>query len=852
MSEYFWAKTTAEGKPGKSVLSHMCDVRAVADILLEGKASFLQLQQVERNIFSYFAGLHDIGKISPGFQSKCLGWLQQNNLINIAKNYAWDATYESDHSKVTQHTIQTILQKGKMQTASAELWGALVGAHHGRFHKLGIIPKGCKPDDEWAKRREKTIDDFLGSINLPDFQIDNSWPLAWWLAGLVSVADWIGSDEDYFYPEIETTPNESANIAVTAFKAIGFDGIKVRQNLSFGDIFKNKENQPFIPNDLQAKAGDFISEPGLYVIEAPMGMGKTEAALWCSYKLMCEGKASGIYFALPTQTTSNRIHERVQNFLKNISDEPVDARLIHAGSWLLDQTVVPSFCAATASEKESVQDAKDWFASKKRALLAPFGVGTVDQALMSVIAVKHFFVRQFALSGKVVILDEVHSYDLYTGTLIKTLCEKLLPLGCTIIVLSATLTQEGKSRFIGIAKEENQENYPLITGRNTNQNEIEYVPVERTETAKVSARFENEISALSTAIKKAENGACILWVSDTVNRSQEIYRRAEQIADNKVELGLLHARFPVFRRQELEDYWMEKLGKDGKKRNGCILFSTQVVEQSVDLDADFMVSELAPTDMLFQRMGRLWRHPRSGRPCKKREFYIISENKSLDELKNVSADKIKKMLGSKAWVYAPYVLLRSLELWMGMNVVNLPDDIRGLLEKTYELRGDDPAGWQKLAEEIEGEEFAQKNSAEFEANVWNPLLMDEEGMAKTRVNDYPTTQMILIKEKQKNNIVLLNGEIAVLRDDMYSLSAARSTHRNIVKIPAYCFRSKQVNAGISALVRGDWQLGVVDNNGNVINKNLKDEYKFRYTPEKGVEIMRNKGKDSGVNNEPCD
>lgn len=586
------------------------------------------------------------------------------------------------------------------------------------------------------------------------------------------------------------------------------------------------------------------------MIEAPMGMGKTEAALWCAYKLMSEGKALGIYFALPTQSTSNRIHIRMQKFLERISMKSIEVKLVHANSWLLENTRIPSLRPVTAGEKESVQAAKDWFASKKRALLAPFGVGTIDQALMSIIAVKHFFVRQFALAGKVIILDEVHSYDLYTGTLIKTLCEKLLPLGCTILILSATLARKSKKLFIDIADKGSDKDYPCITGKEYDEGNPLFVPVEKPVEKNVKIFFKNQADTLAVAIEKAKKGASVLWVCDTVNCAQEMYQQAV-LSESRVELGIVHARFPLFRRQELEEYWMMKFGKEGIGRSGCVLFSTQVVEQSVDLDADFMVSELAPTDMLLQRMGRLWRHNRAQRLCKRPELCIVAENNQFDEFKKATTDKIKKMFGAKARIYAPYILLRSLEVWKKVDLLKLPNDIRNLLKQTYKDRVDEPKGWQELFKEIAGNEFAQSMSAEFEANVWNPLLNDEEGSAKTRVNNYPMTQMILAQQKQGNTIILLNDEVAELGNDTVSLAAARSIHRNIVKIPAHCFSGQTENKDVSAVVRGDWQLGIVEDNGNIANRNLKNDYMLKYTPQKGVEIIRDKTK-SEVDNEPCD
>jgi len=837
--EYLWAKTTKADEPGKTVLSHMNDVRAVATLFLKSYTRFLRGYDTAQ--FGAFAGLHDIGKASPGFQAKCAKWIEKTGLDKY-----FGVPYEKDHSKVSQYTLQTIFQKKGMKTEPSELWAAILGAHHGSLHKQGI---NLRPsDEEWQNKREEIVSTFLGDSNLPNFPIDDSWPFLWWLAGLVSVSDWIGSDEDWFPVAQETTPADSVQNAVRAINAIAFDIPILKKGLSFGEIFQEK-GLSFEPNDLQLKAVQTIRDPGLYILEAPMGMGKTEAALWCVYKLMSEGKASGFYFALPTQATSNRIHLRVNDFLEKITEEKSRSRLIHSGSWLLDNVKVPTIRGSTNSNSEEKEDARraiDWFASKKRGLLAPFGVGTVDQALMSVIAVKHFFVRQFALAGKVVILDEVHSYDMYTGTLIKTLCDRLLTLGCTVILLSATLTKESKKRFVEVTDDANQEQYPVISGRN-----IKSVEALKPSSKTVQIRMKSEADALEEALKKAEKGASVIWVCDTVNKAQEMFDRAKMAKQSKIEIGLLHSRFPVFRRQELEEYWMEKLGKNNPDRRGCILFSTQIVEQSVDLDADFMVSELAPTDMLLQRMGRLWRHQRENRLVDKPEMWIVAEDSSFEEFKKETAGKIKKMFGTKSAVYAPYVLLRSLVIWKDKVSIELPDDIRNLLEDTYKTNDNDPKGWLDLRGEIEGEGFALRESAKFETNVWNRLLDDEEGNSKTRVNNLPTTQLILAFPKKTDTLPLLNKDCIMLKGDTFSLPDARALARNIVKVPAYCFEGHSANPRLKILVRGDWQVGFLADDGSINCTHLKAGYELRYTPENGVKIMKTDQKRE-VDNEPCD
>lgn len=840
--EHLWAKTTADDKPGKSVLSHLNDVCAVSKLLLENDGRLIEKTGCSPAQVAAFAGLHDIGKISPGFQAKCPEWL---NINGLRLNYG--EAYESDHSIVTQFTIQEILKKSGMRIESAELWAAILGAHHGRLHKPGVNLR-CF-DDDWEEKREAVVHYFLNETSLPTVLIDNQWEYFWWLAGLVSVSDWIGSAEDWFPVQNNTALVESRKNASAALAEIGFAIPKIKKGLSFGDVFvEPTTGVPFRQNDLQTIAEGAIQKPGLYIIEAPMGLGKTEAALWCAYQLMQKDFATGFYFALPTQATSNRIHERVNDFLERIVDGTTSARLVHAGSWLLDKKI-PTLKPSTPDERESNRDAIDWFASSKRGILASFGVGTIDQALMSIIAVKHFFVRQFALAGKVVILDEVHSYDLYTGTLIKALCDRLLPLGCTIILLSATLTKGIKKRFIETMEDAGREDhYPIITGKDIAPVDV---PLPEPKTVKIQVKDENE--SLTEALTRAKNGASVLWVCDTVNKAQQMYHQAKGMVGEAVKIGLLHSRFPVFRRQELEEYWMEKLGKAGKNRSGCLLFSTQIVEQSVDLDADFMITELAPTDMLLQRMGRLCRHERGKRFP---EMWIVAENVSYEEFQNSSAQKIKKMFGTKAMVYAPYVLLRSLRLWKDKTSLELPRNIRSLLEQTYESLDKEPESWQNLHCEMEGQAGALRMFALSETNLWQESTLDEEGKAKTRISNFETVQFILATSKDGKRRNLCNGDkFDICEASAFSLSVAKAIHRNIVKVPAYLFSGfpdKEQNKTIYTHVRGKWQIGYIKSDDGTINcKYLNDIYKLKYTPEKGVEIMKT---DQGneVDNEPCD
>jgi len=872
----FWAKTTPEHFPGISVYHHTLNVGHVAYWIAANRLPLLAHFKLDRSTVSIMAALHDIGKISQGFQSKCPAWLESNDLITTSTAQRWQ-NCENNHAKVSQFTVQNLLlDSGNMEPESAYYWAVAVGAHHGYLHRPterdGLKSEtGMSKDDNlqkdaaWEQQRQQTARRLIEHLGpLPNNDIAPDSTRLWWLAGLISVADWIGSDANNFPADQNLESEASQHRARQAVEAIGFAYPTIQSGLVFSQLFppERPEDKPLTPNDLQLQALEVITEPGIYAIEAPMGLGKTEAALACAYRLLTEDKASGIYFALPTQVTSNRIHNRVSRFIQAIcpSSENLSTRLIHANSWLMEGINLPKL-SSTASDKPSddARAANDWFASSKRALLAPFGVGTVDQALLAVVAAKHFFVRRFGLAGKVVILDEVHSYDFYTGSLIKVLCKILEELHCTVILLSATLTPERRVALLGGTDTSKTTAYPLITGRQTNGAFIPPHPAKPPKDKPVHIHFKESNKAMKQAWEKAQQGACVLWICDTVANAQDTYAQFEALAQQESQapaLGLLHSRFPYYRREELEEYWMEALGKDGatkgKRPNGCILVSTQVVEQSVDLDADLLVTELAPTDMLLQRIGRMWRHERGPRPHVVRaECWIVKENATLEELRTLGKENIRKALGAKASVYAPYVLLRTLEEWSSPvgRVIQIPSDIRGLLKKTYAERDNEPKGWEAWKQENQGDEYSEKMMAEMESNIWSPLLPDVEGK-KTRLIEIETVQLIMAQSVNKKTVVLLNHDNANLSGDIFQINAARALHRNVLKVDKNIFSVFKTEELTKRYVKGKQAIAIVQPDGTVTVGGLKPDKSLHWYNDRGLEIRR--GKEGKIDHEPCD
>ncbi|OQX16006.1 MAG: hypothetical protein BWK76_12135 [Desulfobulbaceae bacterium A2] len=842
----FWAKTTPDGRPGVSVQDHMLIVGQVARCLAEETPWLLNWLQLRANEVGLLAAMHDLGKISPGFQRKCVTWLTENGLLEIARKYCWDTAMESDHGQVSHAAIQSFLPEIGFDNNSAANVAAVLGSHHGRLQLPN--PRGFRPQQpmadsasaiDWHAARMSAARTLWKHFDCSGAApvLSKTNPALWWLAGLTSVADWIGSDERFFPAkewECSTLTAFSVNSAV---QTIGFVTPRLRANLSFPEIFG------FPPNEMQTQALTTITGPGVYVIEAPMGMGKTEAALGAAYSLMAAGKARGIYFALPTQATSNRIHLRMNVFLRQIAPESGESRLVHGNSWLMRQDWEINPTGNDFGEPgEGARSGRDWFASSKRALLAPFGVGTVDQALLGVVAAKHFFVRHFALAGKVVILDEIHAYDLYTGTLIDKLISTLEGLACTVIVLSATLTSQRRAQIVSAAGTPEEKSdavlpYPLISGR---RETVCFAPVAaRPPDAKpVQVLFSPECEAADKAMQLAAQGGAVLWICNTVGEAQRQYATFAGMVADGVHLGLLHSRFPFHRREALEAEWMERLGKNSATRCGSILVATQVVEQSVDLDADLLVTELAPTDMLLQRLGRLWRHTREKRPVAEARMVIIEEAQGLDALRNLEADEIKKILGSKARVYAPFVLLRSLEVWKGHAVLSIPAQIRSLIEATYQERENEPESWLRLADEWFGTDSARRMLAQRNANLWQGALEDKEGL-QTRLNEMPTVDLVLCRALSGAEAVFLDHVTVKLDREQQRLAVAQAIHRNLVRVPRQYFDRPEAYPAFDDYLHGEHCAGVVADDGTIqITGRLRSGVRLRYSEALGLVVEK--------------
>lgn len=796
-----WAKTDPlSGMPALTVRDHCLIVGAVAEAvrrLLPPACTKLAPAGVVT-----LAAAHDIGKITPGFLKKCS--------LSLFSQIPGSQNCEGNHALVSQAFLAS-LPEMQDERSLPLAWGLSAGGHHGSYptpkvhNNLGKRSGPVELDLEWPDPlRRELLAELMSHFGPLPGEPTGIGSRVHWLTGFVTFCDWIGSNTDWFplHPRQPLsdhfTPESARTGAAAALDLIGWHRRKVLPALSFSRLFSVPDAPAFSPRPLQEALISLADQPGLYIVEAPMGVGKTEAALAATYRRWNEGEERGLYFALPTQLTSNRIHNRVSEFLdKVISDNSIQT-LAHGNAWLSEDRVRSFSAAHTSTGEPDATEACRWFTSSRKPLLAPFGTGTIDQALMACIGAKHSALRLFALSGKVVVIDEVHSYDPYTSALVDQLIRWLLEVGCTVIVLSATLTAKRRREMIQKAGATESfpppSDYPLITrvvGETATHHPVADPAIEETAVELKHLDAENP-DFIEKIARAAESGACVLVIRNTVASAQQTFRSIKSaLRDDTIPVGLLHSRFPHFQRQDNEKHWMDLLGKNPSRRpSGCVLVATQVVEQSVDIDADLLVTDLAPTDLLLQRMGRLHRHARPRPPGFEAAACWI-----LQPTVDWAADPktIREEIGASAYIYPPIALYLAQQVWQKRRSVTLPTEIRELLESPASLMASLPAGAAKLAEELETDTGNMLSSALRQGPFIDPTLLDTEG-AQTRWNMQSSALLVILSEHPRTQghemlVTPLEGAAQTVTGGRFNYELAKLLHENAVRIPAYLVSS---------------------------------------------------------------
>lgn len=741
-----WAKTGGGGcSRWHPLILHMLDVAASADAILgrepmatrQRMAACIGMDWEDARPWLLLAiACHDLGKACPGFQCK---WAEAPTTgLRMPRS----PNTSINHAFVSQIALTELLQSRGWPLELAELVADAVGCHHGSRVAPSALDNLSGDEravgrNDWEQARRSLLEALLEifapsrapvkqGLSGPDFML---------LAGLTSFADWIGSNEEWFpFGTTEDCKNLSGWFqkrkaqADHAMDAIGW-GPRTPLSLeanSFEQVFG------FAPRPLQQAVADALvnlKEPAILLVEAPMGEGKTEAAFFAHLELQRRFEHRGLYIALPTKATGNAMFTRTLNFLaRQGTDRTLDLQLLHGATLLNDGYQSLRLAGVHDPEKGGEIRAGEWFTHKKRALLSEYGVGTVDQALLPILPVRHNFVRMWGLANRVVIFDEIHAYDAYTGTLLVHLLRWLLALGSSVVLLSATLPPSIRRKLAEVVNAdfmEQETEYPRLTVFHKGAMEQKHFKADpaRRQTLRLIG-IAPELKALRAALDAyLSKGGMGLALVNTVQRAQELYRlfpegeplvrdgrRVGKRLSDGTEIFLFHARFPADQRQTREDCVLGFFGKGGRRDGRKILIATQVAEQSLDLDFDLIVTDLAPIDLILQRAGRLWRHERDQR-----------DRGGMMEPTLIVAglgDENPPAFGSPFWwgaVYREDLLLRTWCLLQNRKNLILPDEIDVLVEAVYEEKVHIPESLKErldtALEDGEGKTYAQKIEA---------------------------------------------------------------------------------------------------------------------------------------------
>lgn len=708
-----WAKTdTSSDTRWHPLILHMLDVAASADTILEREpettrrrmATILGMDWKDaRPWLLLIIACHDLGKACPGFQCK---WSDITGLRPTRS-----PNTEINHAFVSQIALTELLQGMAWPEGLATLVADAVGCHHGSRAAPTILfyLKGDQRAigrDDWTQARlglMAGLQEVFKPSRIP-VKETLSGPDFMMLSGLTSFADWIGSNEDWFpfgTPEdcddLAGWFQKRRNCADRALDAIGWESRTplAKEPKTFKQVFS------FPPRPLQQAVADAladIKESTILLVEAPMGEGKTEAAFYAHLELQRRFGHRGLYVALPTKATGNAMFKRILKFIRHQgTNRKLDLQLLHGGTVLNDTFQNLRLSGIHDPETGGEIRAGEWFTNKKRALLSEYGVGTVDQAILPILPVRHNFVRLWGLANRVVVFDEIHAYDAYTGTLLVHLLRWLLLLNSSVVLLSATLPPNIRrelARVVNAAMPEQEAEYPrlsLFRPGAVEQIHFEADPARRL-TLQLQGISQDLPSMHSAMNEHLLNGGMGLALVNTVQRAQDLYRlfpegtplereghRVGKRLSDGTEVFLFHARFPADRRQRREDQVLEVFGESGKRDGRKILIATQVAEQSLDLDFDVIATDLAPIDLVLQRAGRLWRHARESRPVPGPPTLLVAG----------LADDEPPSFGKPLWwekVYREDILLSTWSLLQKgqRQSLTLPDEIDALVQAVYD------------------------------------------------------------------------------------------------------------------------------------------------------------------------
>lgn len=682
-------------------------------------------EETAEKLVRFLGLIHDLGKATPVFQIQ-RSYSNSQDLDHILLERLENAGFSGISNLIlaspekTHHTLagEVLLHDFDILDDIA----SIVGAHHGspiseriEYTWQKSYPKNYYQSEDinspialrWKLVQKKIFEWALSESEL-DLTVlpEISQPAQVILSGLLIMADWIASNENYF-PLADVSDNDSLALDQNERFASGMqkwfrdlpfsvstpDNAEILFQKRFG--FSPRSFQRTIFSTIQN-----IADPGIVVIEAKTGCGKTEAALAAAEQLAAATGRSGLFFGLPTQATANGLFERIVKWTESVAEEygSTSIRLLHGkanlnplmrklkrNSWSVEPDASN---IDTDGETGGTVSVNEWFSGRKTAILDDFVIGTVDQLLLMALQQKHLALRHLGFSRKVVIIDEVHAYDVYMQQYLKEALRWLGAYRVPVILLSATLPKDIRISLIheylmgrGAKSRDLKQResslldatYPLITfsdGNDIRQNDDFKKEPDRDVNVK-HLQEENFYDTLSMLYQ--EEGA-IGVIVNTVRRAQAIAQHCcELFGRDSVEL--LHAEFIATDRIAKEKKLMHMIGKGAERPKRKIIIGTQVLEQSLDIDFDVLITDLCPMDLLIQRIGRLHRHD-IARPKahEKSVVYVLGESDT-GEFESGSSH-----------IYGDYLLERTQAALP--EVLHIPSDVSPLVQQVYDFDGE--------------------------------------------------------------------------------------------------------------------------------------------------------------------
>ncbi len=851
-----WGKSDGmEGERWLPLYMHMLDSTDIAGYLWdewlpEGVRSLLTQALGEdpgraRKLACFIAGIHDIGKATPSFQGMPCGKCGITLDYRARKAGLPIGPEATGHRRVAHPIgsylvlLEVLVGAYGWQPCCAKSVAAVVGGHHGKPPAAKDVPGGIREEempqryglgwdadcgDSWTSAQAELVEMVAQAAGLTEGELAECAgtfipaPVASLMTGFVIMADWLASDQDLFPlissgcdddeigdARLRTQPStrrEASRWARGAWERVGLipawhEG--AAPALPVEELYRERFNfsESMRARPVQRAAVEVarsVETPGLIIIEAPMGEGKTEAALAAAEILATRTGRGGVCIALPTMATTDAMFARVHRWLERLPSDGDDARSVYLAHgkarlnegfqglqrsgrrWdlgLMGEDLQEEGAVSRGGSLHVQRDAvvvSQWMQGRKKGMLANFVVCTVDQVLMGALEMKHLSLRQLALANKVVVIDECHAYDSYMRCYLNRVLGWLGAMGVPVLLLSATLPKsqreemlesyqkgqraherpkeppkrmgpprlrgkraaastlpEEKSADVAMAACKADDDprtadaYPLITYTDGDKPAVHVAPEPSGRTLEVSIELLDDTDETLIALmgERLGEGGCAGVICTTVKRAQHAAQVLRDAFGNAA-VVLAHARFTDIDRMTIETLLRGLLGPDSTRENGrrperLIVVGTQVLEQSLDIDFDVMVSDIGPVDLVMQRIGRLHRHVRR-RPSKlERACCYVRGVEGWEVDGPVFAGGVNK-------VYPTATLMEALGV-LGLTgegaacSASLPADIARTVRDAYEGRVALPPAWGESYEDAREKRKAEESNKQNRADA---------------------------------------------------------------------------------------------------------------------------------------